>query len=316
MQRTHTFRSPLRRGTLERMTAEDDPPRSTASPRRRWRILLVAILAALALAVGFVITAFTLTAAAATELDDAIVRGLTSVERAQTVVAAAEPLLNDAESILDESAKSVLDESPRTALADAIDAVREHHTTALETLDIARSTIAAAEDVDGSLLTLGIPLRSASAAIDSLNLRAAEVFAASVATLEQPKTATQDAVAAWEEEQARILAARYTSHVWTSGWVAELDACQGAVDLTAHYGIPAIAEHWSCGGKDFPTEPGTIITLTGVHEGTYRVDGIVMMLDQSVATTDDLPHGFELVYQTCQNGQPATMSLTALTRLE
>jgi hypothetical protein len=35
-----------------------------------------------------------------------------------------------------------------------------------------------------------------------------------------------------------------------------------------------------------------------------------------VATVADIPHGYDLIYQTCQNGQSTTMSLTALTKLD
>lgn len=64
--------------------------------------------------------------------------------------------------------------------------------------------------------------------------------------------------------------------------------------------MPTIAERWSCGGKDFPDDAGTVIALTGVHAGTYRVDGVVAMLNADRNSTADLPHGFDLLYQTCQ----------------
>jgi hypothetical protein len=103
--------------------------------------------------------------------------------------------------------------------------------------------------------------------------------------------------------------------VHAAGWYPELDACLGSVDLTARYGVPTIAEHWSCGGRDFPDEAGTLITLTGLRAGTYRVEGIVAMLNQDTATTADLPRGFDLLYQTCQNGRSSSMSMTGLTKV-
>ncbi len=75
-------------------------------------------------------------------------------------------------------------------------------------------------------------------------------------------------------------------------------------------------EHWSCGGISFPDDAGTMITLTGVHSGTYRVEGIVAMLSETRNSSADIPRGYDLVYQTCQNGISSTISFTALTRID
>ena len=40
-----------------------------------------------------------------------------------------------------------------------------------------------------------------------------------------------------------------------------------------------------------------------------RPVGIVVILNQDIATTD-LPCGFDLLYQTCQNGQFSSMSMS------
>lgn len=217
---------------------------------------------------------------------------------------------------LDDSAGSVLDESARGALAAALEESDEREADAQAELTAAADLLDHAREADRSVLALGAPLRDAAAAVGAQEFPDLERFAESVGALDEPVAAVAVAVGAWQAEQERILRERYTNHVWASGWHPELDACQGSVDVSAHYGISAIAEHWSCGGKNFPDEPGTIIALTGVHAGTYRVEGIVKMLDQSTATTADLPRGYDLVYQTCQNGQSATMSITALTRLD
>ncbi|WP_104138125.1 MULTISPECIES: hypothetical protein [unclassified Cryobacterium] len=106
----------------------------------------------------------------------------------------------------------------------------------------------------------------------------------------------------------------FSKLVWTAGWQSEIDACQGAVDIGAHYGVPVIAEHWSCGGSRFPRE-GSTITLTGAAGGIYRVGSVAAVLNVAADTADDVPRGFDLLYQTCINGSSATMSFTELTRI-
>ena len=109
-------------------------------------------------------------------------------------------------------------------------------------------------------------------------------------------------------------AARFNKYVWTSGWQAQIDACRGAVDITAHYSVAVIAEHWSCGGSSFPGA-GSIITLSGVRHGTYRVGKVVAVLNANTQGTSSVPRGYGLLYQTCINGSSATMSFTVLTRI-
>ena len=107
---------------------------------------------------------------------------------------------------------------------------------------------------------------------------------------------------------------RFNKYVWTSGWQAQIDACRGAVDITGHYGVAVIAEHWSCGGSSFP-RAGTVITLSGVRSGTYRVGSVVAVLNANRQGTSNIPRGYGLLYQTCINGSNATMSFTVLTRI-
>ncbi|TFD66745.1 hypothetical protein [Cryobacterium ruanii] len=106
----------------------------------------------------------------------------------------------------------------------------------------------------------------------------------------------------------------YSETVWTVGWQDEIDACSGAVDIGAYYGTPVIAEHWFCGGSMFPGEGSTII-LTGVVSGTFRVGSIAAVLNAATDNAGAIPHGFDLLYQTCVDGSSATMSFTELTRI-
>lgn len=114
--------------------------------------------------------------------------------------------------------------------------------------------------------------------------------------------------------QSPARASSYNKYVWTYGWQAQIDACRGAVDITAHYGVAVIAEHWRCGGSSFPGA-GSIITLSGVRSGTYRVGSVVAVLNISTDSASDVPRGYGLLYQTCINGSSARMAFTVLTRV-
>jgi hypothetical protein len=292
-------------------------PLASEHPRRR-RLTALIVGAAIVVLVGggLAIGAVTTTADAAARLDAMLPTASEVVADARTRFGELRATRDAARVTLDDSAETVLDETERDALAAALDETDEREGAAQAELATATRVLDRARAADRSFVTLGAPLNDAAAALGTQEFPDLERFAESVDALEAPVAAVVAAVAAWSAEQERILRERYTNHVWASGWHPELDACQGSVDVSARYGISAIAEHWSCGGKDFPDDPGTIIALTGVHAGTYRVEGIVKMLDQSTATTADLPRGYDLVYQTCQNGQSSTMSITALTRLD
>jgi len=104
--------------------------------------------------------------------------------------------------------------------------------------------------------------------------------------------------------------------VWAAGFQTEIDACRGSVDLTARYGTAVIGEHWDCGGSSFPKAEGTLIELGGILSGRYRTGPVVAILDKQVATTDDVPRGYDLLYQTCIDNSNSRMSFTVLTRVD
>lgn len=108
--------------------------------------------------------------------------------------------------------------------------------------------------------------------------------------------------------------ALFNKLVWTSGFQSEIDACRGAVDVTAQYGVPTIAEHWSCGGSRF-LRAGRQVTLSGVRSGTYLVGGVAAVLNANTQGTASVPRGYDLLCQTCINGSNASMSFTVLTRI-
>lgn len=308
------FRSRVARDTLEEM-----PPESVLRRRRRLTSLVGAALVVL-VGGGLSIAAVTMTAEASSQLDAMLPSATDALADARGSFDELRVAHEAAQVELDDSAGTVLDESARDALAAALDEVSVREADARAELADAAELLDRVRAADRSVMALGEPLREAATELGTQEFDDLERFSRSVVALADPLAALAAAVDAWNDvrkaEEERILRERYTNHVWTSGWIPELDACRGSVDLSAQYGIGAIAEHWSCGGKDFPDDPGTIITLTGVHAGTYRVEGIVKMLDQATATVADLPRGYDLVYQTCQNGQSSSMSYTALTRLD
>ena len=275
---------------------------------------MTAALLVLVLAAVLIVRAVSLAAAHA-EFDAAAARFQTDQAAAVQLVTAGETALDDAVSTLAASEGKVLTEEPRLALADAIEAATTRLTPAAQELTAAQVT-AESSTASTALFELGAGVRENARTLSAFDFGSSSGVEGVAADLAAPVAAVTAAMAEWQTEQDRILRDRYTNTVHATGWTPELDQCIGSVDVTAHYqNVPTIAEHWSCGGKDFPDDAGTVITLTGVHAGTYRVDGIVAMLNSSRNSTADLPRGYDLLYQTCQNGQSATMSFTALTKI-
>jgi len=230
-------------------------------------------------------------------------------------VTAGESALDGAIATLSASEGKVFTEQPRLELADAIDTATTRLSTAARELTAAESTAASAV-ASTTLFEMGVGVRDNARTLSAFDFGASTGVDGVAEDLAAPVAAVTAAMAEWQAEQDRIVRERYSNNVHATGWTPELDECIGSVDVTAHYqDVPTIAEHWSCGGKDFPDDAGTVITLTGVHAGTYRVDGIVVMLNADRDSTADIPRGYDLLYQTCQNGQSATMSFTALTKI-
>ena len=295
----------------------DDARRSergrVALPRRTRVIIGVALLA-LALAVVLVSRAVSLSGAQ-DRYDAAAQAFHTGQAAAAQTVTEGESALDAAMAALAASDGKVLTEQPRTDLAQAIEAATTRLSAAAQELTAADTT-AESSVAGATLFELGAGVLERARALSSVDFAASADVAGIAAELGTPVAAVTQAVVEWQAEQDRILAERYSNTVHAIGWTPELDECLGSVDVTAHYeGVPTIAEHWSCGGKDFPDDAGTLITLTGAHAGTYRVDGIVAMLNAARHGTADVPRGHDLLYQTCQNGQSGTMSFTALTRI-
>jgi hypothetical protein len=105
-----------------------------------------------------------------------------------------------------------------------------------------------------------------------------------------------------------------TISVWTSGFQSQLNACRGAVDLTGAYRVPTIGEKWTCGGARFP-RAGSLVRLTGLHAGLYRVGRVVAMLNAYTQNSGAIPRGYQLLFQTCINDNAHTEAFTSLTRV-
>jgi hypothetical protein len=138
--------------------------------------------------------------------------------------------------------------------------------------------------------------------------QAAEAAAAAAAAA---KAAAQAAAQAAAEAAARA----HSVNIWTTGFQAQVNACRGGVDMTAHYGMRIVAEHWSCGGSSFPTASGSIVRFTGLDAGTYRVIGLVATLDAYTAHTYQVPHNYPMLYQTCRGGNSHYTEFIALQRI-
>lgn len=265
---------------------------------------------------GLAIGAQAATDAASAELEAARAVAATEIADARERYDAAQPDREAAAERLDKSDGLVADTVLLDTLAAAVAETDSRNTAARAEIEVAETLLEQSESVESSLFEFGAPQREAAAALEAIEFDDLVRLEESIAALGEPAEALAVAVTAWHQEQARLERERYVNHVWASGWYPELDQCKGSVDLTERYaGVPTIAEHWSCGGREFPDEAGTIIRLTGVHEGLYRVEGIVKMLNQNTATSADLPRGYDLLYQTCVNGQSTSMSIIALTRL-
>jgi hypothetical protein len=291
-------------------------PRVIPQPHRPRRFgVVLAVMIVVLLAAGiFALQA--MRSAAQNQFDAAYTSFLGTQSTVSAIVNDAETALAAAETTLADSAGKVMVDDSRVQLAAAIDTARQRIAATDTELATVESDADAATVQDAGFFTLGAGYREGADTLASYSVESAEALRTVPDELAGPVQAVVDAVAEWQAEQDRIIAARYNNHVHAVGWIAELDECKGSVDLSAQYGTAAIAEHWSCGGKNFPDEPGQIITLSGERSGTYRVEGIIKMLNQHTATTADIPHGYDLLYQTCQNGQSTTMSLTALTRID
>jgi hypothetical protein len=141
---------------------------------------------------------------------------------------------------------------------------------------------------------------------------AAAVTAVQASEAQKIQAAEAQKAAAAAQEAAAIAASAHQLSVWTAGWQGQINACRGAVDISAHYQTPTVAERWTCGGSAFPTAPGTLIHISGQRAGTYRVVGVVAVLNAYVDSASMLPHGYDLLFQTCRGDNAHTTEFVAL----
>lgn len=151
--------------------------------------------------------------------------------------------------------------------------------------------------------------------VDALARAAAELKAEQeAAVVAAVHAAAEEAAAQAAADVAARAVLGFVQRVWTSGFQNEINMCRGAVDVTAIYLVRVIAEHSSCGGSRFPNAAGAIVTITGLDAGRYRVIGVVARLNGEVDHAEDIPRGYDLLYQTCVNGF-IDMRFTALERI-
>jgi hypothetical protein len=116
-------------------------------------------------------------------------------------------------------------------------------------------------------------------------------------------------------ERARVDGTDYTAVVPLSGRQDEIDLCAGLVDTTTWYGTASVVEHWDCGGASFPRWTGARVRLSGAQAGLYEVTGVLGYLSHGTAMVSNIPHGHDLVFQTCLNGDSSRMVLVGLERV-
>jgi hypothetical protein len=255
-----------------------------------------------ALAVGLVLslsagTAVVLTAAPRASDNSPYVADRAQVVResnARSSIAASAHSLDMARRVLSSSRGRVAEEATRTSLQTAITttaalSASSQHSLDVDSLQKAHAPIDLSSDLDSTVALLVSDL-------------------AAVRVSEKRMIANRIAAA------RRAAARHYSVNVWTTGFQAQVNACRGGVDLTAQYGARTIAEHWTCGGRSFPTRPGTVVRITGLDAGTYVVVGVVAVLNAYVATTKQVPRGYSVLFQTCRNNDSHTTEFVALRR--
>ncbi|WP_350348904.1 hypothetical protein ABIQ69_02905 [Agromyces sp. G08B096] len=174
----------------------------------------------------------------------------------------------------------------------------------------------------GELAEIAARLRAAIAAYDAEQQRlAAEAAAAEAARAAEAAAddAASDGDSPWSGPSggaggipAGGTGVDHVEYVYGWGDQSAVDACAGSVFFDV-YGGAGLAEHWHCGGSEFPTWAGAIIEIPGY--GLYRSEGIAAVLDAYVNTTEDLPTGFDLFYQTCLGGDTSRLAIIGLTRI-
>ncbi|MCI4659601.1 hypothetical protein [Cryobacterium zhongshanensis] len=322
--------------------------------RRTLRLIAAAAAVAGLAAAGLVVAddarASTLDAAVARYATAVAIVAASEVHAVGTITEAQLGIVT-ANATLVNSVGRVLGEGERAELSAGLHSLTANVANAADELRRARRTVV---DQTPTYSPFGETYDSSAADLDEIHFAAAALLPTGTADLAAAGERVNAAVAAWQVEQDRLAAvaaaeaaeaarvaaekavaataaaqdsssvpaakasgsdAGYHKNVWTSGFQSEIDRCNGAVDVSAHYGPRTIAEHWSCGGRSFPTSVGAVITITGQDAGVYRVVGVVAVLNVDVNGTGDVPSGYDLLYQTCINGSSARMSFTGLTRI-
>ncbi|WP_159601509.1 hypothetical protein [Agromyces humi] len=298
----------------------ETPAKPRPSFRRRAIIWGAAGLCTAALAGGSALVVQHITATHDAEVADAakqLKHATSAVEaeatRVKEAAAAVLPRLAEAEQKLVDSEGRTLDDAARQALRTAIDQARTSVDAVGAEADAAVDS-AKTVKVDHSYFAHADNLRAAAKRVTGQQLPDPASLEPVVTALDVPKQQVDAAIAAWEVQRERDSA--YVEYVRTAGYQGEIDACSDSVDITDWYGTPTVAEHWSCGGVNFPRETGTLVHFTGQVEGFYRVVGIPAYLNVYTDSLADVPGGYDLLYQTCIDGQSTNMAMVALERVD
>jgi hypothetical protein len=253
-------------------------------------------------------------------------------------ISTADANITKAKALLASSNGRTIDQSARTTLSDDITTAEKQTATAKATVakwdatrhDVTRAGADTTKGLTHSAETLSIT-GSVSLSVDLSKDEAAVTNAVSAWQAQQAAIAAAKAKAAAEAqaaERARTVSAPrsasrgsgpYAANVWTaSGFQSSIDDCRGVVDVTSNYGLRAVAEEWGCGGAGLyyaAAAPGSVIILTGIDAGTYRSSGVVSRLNANTGNADEIARGYDLIYQTCLNGNASTEVFIGLTKI-
>lgn len=203
--------------------------------------------------------------------------------------------------------------SRASTLADKIDGNVDHRLAALvETANAAESV----GDIRNTTEALSAEIERAEASFkeweqEQERIAAAQEKAAAEAAARQTASSASDSSSqsssgsgsgsSTSSTPTTTATATYTEYVAYVGWQDEIDACQGSV-LLSRISTRVVAEHWSCGGSNFPRTTGAIVTFTGQVSGTYRVVGMSKAYQYGNNKESGLPKGYDLMFQTCLYG--------------
>jgi hypothetical protein len=259
---------------------------------------------------------------------------LTSITTARDAVTASQnqKYVTDAKAVVDAAQKAADAAKQQTNGNVSVDEVTAAVASENAAIDAVTNGTAKASDLPALSASTSAAQAALTTAVDTWKQQQAAAAAAAAAkAANAARTASRTAAHTGAGSTPAAAAAPapggvdYVENLWATGYGTEsqgiIYTCHGSnggVNVTPWYRIPAVAQDMNCGGHAFPEWAGATVQITGPAAGslagTYRVIGVVAHLNSDTQTTADLPHGYDLVFQTCITGH-TNMALVGLTRV-